>query len=79
LAFLRNCRNLKSLGLSNNPFYGSLKYLQEMSKLETLDIKDTDLDSGLEYLPESINYFYCSANQRPDAKAKAIYNLFVNE
>ena len=43
-----------------------------MDKLETLDISNTDIDSGLEYLPNSIKMFDCSVNQRPEAKVKKI-------
>src|SRR6185295_19468052 len=57
------CSNnqLTDLDLSNNSLHGSLEPLKGMSKLEILDIRDTDLDSGLEYLPESVWIFYCSA------------------
>jgi len=72
--------NLKSLVLCNNPFTGSLEHLKGLSKLvECLNIDDTDIDSGLEYLPESIEKFYCSADKRKDAKCQAIYNLFAND
>jgi len=42
-----------------------------MSKLELLYIDDTDIDSGLEYLPDSLKSFSCSA-YREDAKVKII-------
>jgi len=70
--------NLELLDLSNNPFYGSLEPLQGMVKLKHLNISDTDLDKGLEYLPENIRDFRCSVN-RKDAKVKAIYNLFASD
>ncbi|WP_172575367.1 leucine-rich repeat domain-containing protein [endosymbiont GvMRE of Glomus versiforme] len=63
--------NLKGLGLSENKFTGSLKPLKNVSKLKTLDITDTDIDSGLGYLPDSIEKFYCSV-YREDAKVKVI-------
>ncbi|CAJ0761237.1 16487_t:CDS:10 [Entrophospora sp. SA101] len=37
-----------------NRFVSSLKPLQNLSRLERFDIRNTDLDSGLEYLPKSI-------------------------
>ncbi|CAG8733091.1 6530_t:CDS:2, partial [Racocetra persica] len=46
---------------------------------ETLDISNTDIDSGLEYLPDSVKKFKCSTDKRPDTKAKAIYDLFAND
>jgi DNA repair exonuclease SbcCD ATPase subunit len=65
LEFLRPFINLKTslLGTDwrdyeerkkNNLFYGSLKPLQNLTKLEALCIAGTDIDSGLEYLPESL-------------------------
>jgi Leucine-rich repeat (LRR) protein len=38
----------------NNDFFGSLKYLRYLKNLKRLDIQSTDIDSGLEYLPESV-------------------------
>ncbi|CAJ0895596.1 9461_t:CDS:2, partial [Entrophospora sp. SA101] len=72
LFFLSGLVGLKELRLENNPFYGSLEPLKGMSKLEKLDISYTDIDSGLEYLPDSLEKFDCSANTRKDAKVKAI-------
>jgi hypothetical protein len=50
-----------------------------MTKLKTLSINNTDLDSGLEYLAESVEKFKCSADQRKEAKCQAIFNLFAND
>jgi len=47
--------------------------------LERLSISDTDVDSGLEYLPDSIETFYCTTDCKKDAKCKSIYNLFAND
>jgi len=55
-----------------NRFFGSLKPLFDMTKLEKLDISSTDLSSGLEYLPESIKVFNCSTNKRPQSQVKKI-------
>jgi hypothetical protein len=49
-----------------------------MNELEVLSIKNTDIDSGLEYLPKSVKKFYCSGNEKPEAKCQALYNLFAN-
>jgi len=38
---------------------GNLTPLGNLRKLKTLDINNTNLDSGLEYLPESLEKFYC--------------------
>lgn len=53
--------NLKTLKIGNNQFYGSLKPLEILTKLEELDISRTNIDSGLEYLPESIEYLNCNS------------------
>lgn len=56
--------NLESLHLGTNDykrtmqgiynrFYGSLQPLKNLTNLKYLDITSTDIDSGLEYLPES--------------------------
>jgi len=46
-----------------NRFKGSLKPLKTSPKLEELHIDNTDLDSGLEYLPENAELMiYCSVN-----------------
>ena len=91
LSWLSHLVNLKELYLRNddqekikqgiyNRFVGSLKFLKEANKLERLDINDTDIDSGIEYLPYSLNnYFRCSAKQRPEAKVKAIEQKLKTE
>jgi hypothetical protein len=55
--------NLEELDLgnnNNNNFTGSLEPLAGLVKLKTLSINSTDIDSGLEYLPESVEDFSCS-------------------
>jgi hypothetical protein len=41
-----------------NRFYGSLEPLKNLTKLEKLYISNTDLNSGVEYLPESLEEIY---------------------
>lgn len=48
-----------------NRFTGSLQPLQLLINLEGLNIKNTDINDGLEYLPDSLTAFYCNANLRP--------------
>ena len=64
-----------------NRFSGSLEYLKNLSKLTDLNISNTDIDSGLEYLPESVKHFWCSADLRKDARCKGfmIYLLTTKE
>src|SRR2546421_5951390 len=81
LSFLSHLENLKDLRLGNdkfakfdqgNRFKGSLKPLEKLARLKRLDINNTNIDSGLEYLPDSLSEFYCLANERKEAKVKAI-------
>jgi len=64
LSFLSKFVNLEQLFLDNcdeekfekgiyNKFSGSLKPLQNLKKLELLSIGNTNIDSGLEYLPKN--------------------------
>ncbi|CAB4414265.1 unnamed protein product [Rhizophagus irregularis] len=77
--------NLKVLHIGNtdedsikqgiyNRFYGSLNPLKNIIKLESLDNNNIDIDSSLEYLPDSIKNFRYSADKRPEAKVKAHQN-----
>ncbi|KLL03602.1 MAG: hypothetical protein MRECE_12c015 [Mycoplasmataceae bacterium CE_OT135] len=66
LSPLSRFANLERLCLDNNrPFTG-------LGKLKGLIVSNTNIDSGLEYLPGSIEYFYCSADVKQGAKVKAI-------
>ena len=48
-----------------NRFYGSLQPLEKLSKLQYLDIRNTDLNSDIEYLPSSLDLkeFYYSSRE----------------
>ncbi|CAJ0824579.1 22174_t:CDS:2 [Entrophospora sp. SA101] len=71
LEFLRPFINLKyKLTLGNdepekyrnniyNRFYGSLEPLRNMTKLPSLCIDGTDIDEGLEYLPDTVGTINC--------------------
>jgi len=45
-----------------------------MDNLKTLYISDTDIDSGLEYLPESLEAIYCSNEEETNSKCSLIKN-----
>jgi len=60
LSFLSDLVNLKKLNLSMNPFTGSLEPLYNCRELEELDISDTDISYGLEYLPKIVKKIECS-------------------
>lgn len=51
LSILSRFAYLKDLDISGNPFHGSLEPLRNMASLWWLNISDTNVDSGLEYLP----------------------------
>jgi len=60
LSIFRHLVNLEELDLYHNvSFTGSLEPLKKLTKLKHLDIYKTGLDSGLEYLPDSLEYFNC--------------------
>jgi hypothetical protein len=49
-----------------------------LTKLKEISIHSTDLDSGLEYLPDSLEIFYCYNRARPEAKVKMITEILKN-
>jgi len=52
--FLDNCSEERFKKNEYNKFTGSLKPLQSLNNLELLSIGNTNIDSGLEFLPESL-------------------------
>jgi len=60
-----------------NRFYGSLYSLRNLNKLKELSICSTDIDDGAEYLPDSLETFFCD-NYRVGARVEAI-NFGLNE
>jgi hypothetical protein len=46
--------NLKELYIRQNNFVGSLEFIQNMDKLEVLDISNTNINYELKYLPLSL-------------------------
>ncbi|RHZ36552.1 hypothetical protein [endosymbiont GvMRE of Glomus versiforme] len=60
LSIFSHLENLEELDLGYNLlFAGSLEPLKNLTKLKHLDIYKTDIDSGLEYLSDSLEYFDC--------------------
>jgi len=55
LSFLTPFTNLEELHINHSSFYGSLEPLKNMTKLKILCIWKSNIDSGLEYLPESLD------------------------
>lgn len=54
LSFLASFVNLEELRINNNPFFGSLKTLQKLKKLKTLDVTYTKISESWEYLDKNI-------------------------
>jgi len=63
--------NLEALYIFGNLFTGSLGPLKNLTNLRELNISNTNIDSGLEYLPESLNYFSYFAKHN-ESKLKKI-------
>jgi serine/threonine protein kinase len=79
LTIFSQLRNLESLGIGNrdkkkinqnvyNRLVGSCEPLKDLNKLKWLSISNTDLDSGWEYLPDSLTVFYYDTQLRPNCK-----------
>ena len=62
-----------------NRFFGSLKLLRNMKNLQILNIVNTDIDSGLEYLPVNLKSIYLLSEQkkevRKESKTKKLIEL----
>ncbi|CAG8832792.1 33599_t:CDS:2, partial [Racocetra persica] len=74
LTFLSEFVNLEEVYAGGNFFYGSLEPLKNLSKLKCLDIIDNNITSGLEYLPSSIDEFYCYIYSNPQSEMKKLVN-----
>ncbi|CAH1761590.1 106_t:CDS:2, partial [Entrophospora sp. SA101] len=77
-----SCWSLKKLIIGNNRFYGNLEPLEKLVDLELLDIKHTDIEGGIEYLPESIKFLFCDFKKSEENELSKIYQeleLFQNK
>lgn len=76
LTIFSQFKELKALRIAGidkpSHFTGSCKPLQELKKLEILDINGTDITHGLEYLSDSVKNLYC-VPIRSDAQVIDIY------
>jgi hypothetical protein len=88
IKILKRLINLKFLNIGNdnvgklekgicNRFHGSLKSLENLPELEGLGISYTNIDSGLEYLPESIKMIGAAHRENID-KVKKIFQELEN-
>jgi Leucine-rich repeat (LRR) protein len=67
---LKNFVDLEELDLSNNLFYGSLEAFQNLTKLRELRIGDTDINWGLQYLPENVHRVNTNSQDRECSASK---------
>ncbi|WNE40369.1 MAG: Chromosome partition protein Smc [Mycoplasmataceae bacterium] len=70
--------NLEYLYIENNDIFGSLQPLQNLTKLKYLNISTTCLDSGLEFLPKSLETFRCEWTKF-EKKLKGYFGTSTNE
>ncbi|CAG8762294.1 26309_t:CDS:2 [Racocetra persica] len=62
-------REMIKQGIYNRfTFAGSLKSLKNLTKLKGLNISNTDINSGVEYLPDSLERIYYNTNDRSTCK-----------
>ncbi|CAH1756741.1 9101_t:CDS:2 [Entrophospora sp. SA101] len=55
---------LEVLNLENNNFVGSLRPLENLVNLQSLDISDTNIDSGLIYLSDKLEGLFCQVEKQ---------------
>jgi len=62
LANLGHLKELDYLNVANCRVKGSLKNLENLNKLEGIDISSTDINEGLEYLPKNCKKLICNSD-----------------
>ena len=89
LSFLKEAINLEKLYLGTtkqerikkgirNRFIGSLEPLKKMTKLKELGVSSTDINSGLNFLPDSLKRIYCVNYCDSDAGCEEIQKKLKN-
>lgn len=69
--------NLTTLSIYGNKFYGSLKSLKNLTKLEELlNFENTNIDNGLEYLSKNLKEIRCNEKILNELVVYG-YNLFL--
>jgi len=79
LSFFKSLINLKELKLENNKFIGSLETLKNLSRLEKLNINNTNINSGLEYLPESVKLLYANLDKSQELQKQLTAKKLILE
>jgi len=59
---------LEVLNLRNNSFRGDLRILKDLVNLRSLDISDTNIDSGLVYLSEKLESLFCQVEKESECQ-----------
>lgn len=68
LSVFSKFNNLETLRIGKSRFFGSLEFLKNCQKLKSLFIINNSLDPDLEYLPESLEEFYCDGKLAEELK-----------
>jgi len=63
LSFFSHLVKLEVLNLGNNNFSGDLRVLKDLVNLRSLDISDTNIESGLIHLSEKLESLFCQAKR----------------
>ena len=73
------CENYYLMRGKRNRFFGSLEYLKDLKELKFLDISNTNVDRGLEYLSESLKDFTYNFFENYDLKVKEVEKILKNQ
>jgi len=76
LDFLKPFTGLTELDISDCSFEGNLKPLKNMDRLKTINISSTDINGGLEYLPDSCQKLICVCDSDKPKKSDKIAESF---
>ena len=68
LDLFSNLSGLEVLNLRNNNFRGDLRVLKDLVNLRSLDISDTNIDSGLIYLSEKLESLFCQIEKESECQ-----------
>lgn len=68
LELFSHLNGLEVLNLRNNNFRGDLKVLKGLVNLRSLDISDTNIDSGLIYLSEKLESLFCQIEKESECQ-----------
>jgi len=67
LTYFSEFINLETLRITATSFSGSLEFLKDLTKLKELSIGSTNIDFGLEFLPESVENLDTDSKSYPNS------------